>query len=346
MADKKSISIPIASQMWALPKRDYPITPRDNVMRALNHEKPVWMPNLYGSSQLYQSAIARDSPIERDRDAEDWFGVKYKYSAAQASNTPQGNALTEMSKWEEEVHWEDLNQYDWAADGKRLQRDESLALYMRMSNGPFERMHMIEGFEQALTDIILEPEAVRAFLMRLVDFKIELFNRIRDHVPLDFIVAADDWGTMRAPFFSTKTFEQTILEPTVRFVKAVHDRGTKFIAHCCGKIDPFVPYMVEEIGFDALEIQGFNDIHGILEKYGDRVTVECGANPQLMFDPDATEAQVRGHAREIVDRYGARAVPGSGAVTNFKSSQEHLYYALEEELYEYSKERYKVCKST
>ncbi|NLV50780.1 MAG: hypothetical protein GXY20_08845 [Clostridiales bacterium] len=340
MPDKKSITIPVAPKMWKPPDRVYPITPRDNLMRALNHRKPVWMPNLYASSQLYQSAIARDSPIERDRDAEDWFGVKYKYSAAQASNTPQGNALSEITKWEEEVHWEDLSRYDWEADDKRLVRDESLALYMRMSNGPFERLHMIEGFEQALMDIILEPEAVHAFMMRLVDFKIELFNRIRDHVPLDYIIAADDWGTMRAPFFSTKTFEQTILEPTVRFVKAVHDRGTKFIAHCCGKIDPFVPYMVEEIGFDVLEIQSFNDIPGILKKYGDRVTVEYGANAKLTNDPDTTQAQIRSHAREIVDNFGAQAVAGSGVVMHMSSGREDLYYALEEELYEYSKTRY------
>ena len=209
-----------------------------------------------------------------------------------------------------------------------------------MSNGPFERLHMIEGFEQALMDIILEPEAVHAFMMRLVDFKIELFNRIRDHVPLDYIIAADDWGTMRAPFFSTKTFEQTILEPTVRFVKAVHDRGTKFIAHCCGKIDPFVPYMVEEIGFDVLEIQSFNDIPGILKKYGDRVTVEYGANAKLTNDPDTTQAQIRSHAREIVDNFGAQAVAGSGVVMHMSSGREDLYYALEEELYEYSKTRY------
>lgn len=340
MAEKKTVPIPITPRMWTPPKRDYPITPRENLMLALNHQKPVWMPNFYASSQLYASAIARDSPIERDRDAEDWFGVKYKYSAAQASNTPQGNALSDITKWEEEVHWEDLSKYDWAADGARLQRDPSLALYMRMSNGPFERLHMIEGFEQALMDIILEPEAVHAFLMRLVDFKIELFNRIRDHVPLDFIVAADDWGTMRAPFFSTKTFEQTILEPTVRFVQAVHARGTKFVAHCCGKIDPFVPYMVEEIGFDVLEIQSFNDIPGILKKYGDRVTVEYHASPQLVHDPETTEAEIRAHARDIVDRFGAQAVPGSGVITNVFSSIEHLYYPLEEELYEYSRARY------
>ena len=340
MPEKNTMTAPIMPRSSPLPNRDYPITPRDNLMLALDHKKPVWMPNFYGTAQIYSSAIARDSPIERDCDAEDWFGVKYKYSAAQASNTPQGNALTEMVNWEKEVHWEDLNQYDWAADGNRLQRDPTLPLYMRMSNGPFERLHMIEGFEQALMDIILEPEAVHDFLMRLVDFKIELFNHIRDYVPLDFIIAADDWGTMRAPFFSTKTFEQTILEPTVRFVKAVQARGTKFVAHCCGVIDPFVPYMVEEIGFDVLEIQSLNDIPGILKKYGDRVTVEYHATPQFLHDSKATEAEIRKHAREFVDKYGAQAVPGSGVVATIMSSDEKLFYPLEDELYEYSKASY------
>ncbi|SHH86782.1 Uroporphyrinogen decarboxylase (URO-D) [Sporobacter termitidis DSM 10068] len=336
----KEIHIPTIPKPWPLPRREYPISPRENLMRALRHEKPVWMPNLYGSSQAFQSAIARDSPIERDRDAEDWFGVRYKYSAAQGSNTPQGNVLKDITEWEENIKWHDLSQYDWAADAARLSRDESLALFMRMSNGPFERLHMLEGFEQALVDLITEPEAVHAFLMRLVDFKIELFNRIRDHLALDYIWAADDYGTMRAPFFSTALFEKTILEPTVRFVTAVHARGTKFIAHCCGKIDVFIPYLVEEIGVDGLEIQSLNDIPGILEKYGDRVTVEYGPDPRLVYDPDTTAAQVRAHARDIVDRLGAQAVPGSGVALSVGSGFEHLFYPMEEEFYEYSKARY------
>lgn len=340
MADKKSISIPIMPKPWPLPERDYPISPRENLMLALNHEKPVWMPNFYGSSQVYLSAIARDSPIERTQDSTDWFGVEYKYSAAQGSNTPQGNVLSDITEWDEKLHWEDLSQYDWAADAKRLQRDESLALCMRMSNGPFERIHMLEGFEQALMDLLLEPEAVHAFLMRLVDFKIELFNRIRDHVPLDYIISGDDWGTMRAPFFSTDAFEKTILEPTARFVEAVHARGTKFVAHCCGVIDPFVPYLVEEIGVDVLEIQNLNDIQSILQKYGDRVTVEYHTTPQLCHDPDTTEEQIRQHAREIVNKYGAHVVPGSGVVMSMGSSFENIFYSMEQEFYEYSKTLY------
>ena len=182
---KQSLSIPVMGRTWPLPERHYPITPRENLMKALNHEKPVWMPNFYGSSQDYRSSIALDSPIVRMKDAGDWCGVTYKFSAAQGSNTPQGDVLNDITEWEKKIHWEDLSQYDWEADGKRLVRDESKALTMRMSNGPFERLHMLEGFEQALVDLITEPEAVHAFLMRLVDFKIELFNRIRDHEPLD-----------------------------------------------------------------------------------------------------------------------------------------------------------------
>jgi hypothetical protein len=336
----KEIHIPTIPKQWPLPSRDYPITPGSNLMLALNHEKPIWMPNLYASSQNFSSAIARDSPIERESDAEDWFGVQYKYSAMQGSNTPQGNVLTEITEWERKIRWQDLSHFDWAADAARLQRNGMLALFMRMSNGIFERLHMLEGFEQALIDILTEPESVHAFMMRLADFKIELFNRIRDHVPLDYIVAGDDWGTMRAPFFSTQTFEATILEPTVRFVEAVHARGTKFVAHCCGKIDVFIPYLVEEIGVDGLEIQGINDISGILKKYGDRVMIEYHPNPQLCYDPDTTEAQTRAHVREIVDEFGAQAVPGSGVAINIASDFEHIYYAMEEESYEYSKARY------
>lgn len=336
----KEIHIPIIQKPWPLPKRDYPISPRENLMRALRHEKPMWMPNLYGSSQCFFTSVARDSPIERDRDAEDWFGVRYRYSAVQGSNTPQGNVLKDITEWETKLHWEDLGQYDWAADAARLKRDESLALMMRMSNGPFERLHMLEGFEQALIDLITEPETVHAFMMRLVDFKIELFNRMRDQLAFDYIVAADDYGTARAPFFSTALFEKTILEPTVRFVEGVHARGTKFIAHCCGIIDPFIPYLVEEIGVDGLEIQNINDIPAILKKYGDRVTVEYGVNPQLSYDPDATREEIVGYARNVVDRFGAQAVPGSGVVISISSGFDTTFYPLEETFYNYSRALY------
>jgi len=336
----------LAPMQWAPVQRDYPITLRENLMLAMNHKKPLWMPDISASSQLFASKIAHDSPPPNERlmDTTDWFGVKYKYSKAYGSNTPQGNVLECITEWKEKIVWPNLDDFDWASEAKQfmLERDDSRALYMRMSNGLFERLHMIEGFEQALTDILLEPEAVREYMFAVADFKIDLFNHMRDHLEFDYIVAADDWGTMRAPFFSTDTFEKTILEPTKRFVKGVHARGTKFVAHCCGVIDPFVPYMVEEIGFDALEIQtNLNDIGSILSKYGDRVTIQYGGNRDLLKNPDITTDEVRAIAREMVDTYGAHAVPGPGVLAMLFVPHEHVYYALENEIYEYSTQRYR-----
>ena len=336
---------PTMPKPWAPVKRDYPITPRENLMLALSHQKPQWMPNISASSQLFGSKLAHDSPPahERQMDTTDWFGVEYIYSEAYGSNTPQGNVLDCVTEWEEKIVWPDLDQIDWATEAKQFMqdRDPSLALNMRMSNGLFERLHMIEGFDAALTDILLEPEAVQDYLFAVADFKIDLFNHMRDHLELDYIVAADDWGTMRAPFFSTDTFEKTILEPTKRFVKGVHARGTKFIAHCCGVIEPFVPYMVEEIGFDGLEIQtNLNDIGAILEKYGDRVTVQCSPSRSFAPNPEMTTDEARAMARELVEQYGAQVMPGPGALATVFSAVEHIYYALEGEIYEYSKKLY------
>ena len=333
---------PAMPRPWAPVQRDYPITPRENLMLAMNHMKPLWMPNLAASSQLFGSKIANESPPAHMRmvDTTDWFGVNYKFSAAYGSNTPQGNVMECVTEWKEKVIWPDIDQFDWETEAKEFLegRDESLALYMRMSNGLFERLHMIEGFDAALTDILLEPEAVQDYLFAIADFKIDLFNHMRDHLDLDYIICADDWGTMRAPFFSVDTFKKTILEPTKRFVKGVHDRGTKFVAHCCGVIEPFVPYMVEEIGFDVLEIQNdLNDIDAIFSKYGDHVTIECNPLVNLPRNAEITDKEARKLAHKLVDNYGAHTMRGPGALATFFSPVDHVYYSLEEEIYEYSK---------
>ena len=334
-------SIPNAAKPFALPERNYPITMRENLMLALGHKIPMWIPNLYGAGQLFYSSVANDSPINKQADAVDWFGVEYKYSEAQGSNTPMGNVLTEINGWEKKLHWEDMTQYDWESDAKSIVRDESKALYMRMSNGFFERLHMLEGFEQALMDVLLEPEAVYDFMMRYCDFKIELFNHMRKYLDFDFIIAADDWGTARAPFFSVETLEKTVLGPTKKFVQAVQSTGTKFIQHCCGVINPFIPYLVDEIGVDGLEIQtDLNDLTWILDNFGNRVTVEFSGKSRILSSPTATEAEVRAYAREVVDAHGAGAVPGSGIVVNAMAAREDIFRIYEEELYEYSLKKY------
>lgn len=333
-------NIPIMAPQWACVERETPISRGANLMLALEHKKPLWMPHLYADSQMVVSRNSRDG-VPKDREGYDWFGTYYKYSDKIGINMPYGGVFDCVTEWREKVKFPDLDAIDWLTELEGFVRDESRALFMRMSNGIFERLHAFEGFEQALVDMYTEPEECRALFEAIADYKICMFNHLRDVFPLDFIVAADDYGTARSPFFSTELYEQTLLEPTRRFVDAVHARGTKFIAHCCGKIDPFIPYLVDELGVDGLEIQNINDIPGILEKYGDRVLVEYGVDPNLTHDSEATDAQLLDHVHWIVDTLGAAANKGPGVAISLQSSFEHHYYLVENEIYNYSLEKYK-----
>jgi len=334
-----AVRIPAMSPVWPAVDRATPISPRENLMLALEHKKPMWMPNLYADSQMAVAPSNRDG-VPKDREGYDWFGTWYEYSPSVGINQPHGGVFDEVSEWREKVKWPDLHSIDWAKDAEKFVRDEKRALYMRFSNGIFERLHGFEDFEQAMVDLITEPEECRALFERLADYKIELFNCLRDVFPLDYIVAADDYGTARGPIFSTELFEQTLLEPTRRFVKAVQARGTKFIAHSCGVVDAFIPYLVEDIGVDGLEIQSINDIPGILARYGDRVLIEYKADPEIVHDDEADGECMLEHIRGIVDTYGAHCSPGAGVAMNLQSSFKDKYYLMEEELYRYSLEKY------
>ncbi len=335
-----SCNIPIMPPVWPQVNRDSSITPRENLMVAFNHEKPLWMPNLYADSQCVVSKCSRDMAPSKGAAGVDWFGTKYIFSEAVGINMPAGGVFDDVTEWREKVQWPDLDAIDWTQDAEGFVRDERRALYARFSNGIFERLHAFEGFEQCLMDLILEPEECRALFERLADYKIDLFNHIRDVFPLDYIVAADDYGTAKAPFFSNDLYEEILLEPTRRFVKAVQARGTKFFAHCCGKVEAFLPYFADELGVDGIEIQPINDLPAIVNKYADRLLIEVQPDPQVVFEDTMTDAQLTAHIRSLVDTFGAQSNPGSGAVMNLKSGWERTYNLMEQELYDYSSKQY------
>lgn len=104
----------------------------------------------------------------------------------------------------------------FSAATKDFVRDENLALQTRLFSACFEHLHFLEGFEQALIDLVTEPEACRALFETTVDFYIELFDRKYAAFPYDWVFYNDDWGTARAPFFSVDTLRETILTPTIR----------------------------------------------------------------------------------------------------------------------------------
>jgi len=341
MTQVTDIHIPTQPIIFPPAKRDTPISPKENMLRAINHEKPVWMPYFGACVQHAPMAAFGDLP---DRyGGFDWFGVEHKYSEAQGSPTPVKGIMNDVTEWREKVKWPDLDKWDWMKGSEGYERDVSVALYAQYGCGLFEHLHGFESFEQALIDLITEPEECRALFDKLADFRIEVFNRLNDIYHYDFIVYNDDWGTMKGPFFSTELFEKTLLEPTVKVISAIRAKGVKVDFHNCGKMEAFVPYLADDIKADALQIQPINDIGRIIDEYGDRVTAEYrNPDPYLLYDPETTPGQARTLARQVVDEYGAHVRKGAGVIVTANALKEEVFYAFDEEIYTYSLEKYKI----
>jgi hypothetical protein len=340
MSDIKDIQVPTMNNRFPKVKRDYPISERENLLRALRHEKPVWMPNFEGSSQLAPAGGNGDQIGFHDTDYEDWFGTTYKL--AEGSATPVGMVFNGITEWKDKVVFPDLDKLDWRAGQDGFVRDENLALWGQFTAGTFERLHTLEGFENALIDLISEPEKVREFFEVMADFKIDTFRRTNAVNHFDYVIYNDDWGTARGPFFSLDLFKETILPPTIRVIQAIKESGVIAMFHNCGLVNDFAPYLVDEIGADALQIQIINDVEGLVKKYGDRCTIEYRRpDPYFLFDPETTTAQIKEFGRRIVDTYGAHVNPGAGCPLTINAPNEEVYNTLEEEVYRYSLEKYR-----
>lgn len=334
--------IPALAPKMPKAQHDYPISPRENLMRAFRHEKPRYVPCLYQATQFYIPRAFAEENRRRAKNGRDWFGTNFRYEASQEGVTAVAPyVMDEVGQWRERLQWPDLRSMGWGPDDAAFARDGSLALACRcLWHGTFESLHFLEGFEQCLVDLISEPEECLAYFQRMTDFKIEMYRLQRERYAFDYVCHNDDWATAQAQMFSCGTFEQTLLEPHIRLAEVVRESGARYMVHCCGKMEAWLPYLVNDIKADVIEIQNINDTRYILDTYGDRITVEYSPDARIMYDPRTTEQQAREYARSLVDQFGAHRNKGAGLVVHLLGDQPASYYAFEDELYQYSLKRY------
>jgi hypothetical protein len=262
MSKISEISVPTLYNKFPKESRPYPVTERENLMLALNHKKPKWMPNFEGGTQDLVPGGGGGNRGQETSFTNEW-GVHFQYSEAQGSATPVSKVLDEIKNWRT-LEFPTVGCEAFTTEAKHFVRDENLALCSSMPCACFELLHMLEGFEQALIDLITEPVMCRDFFEAAADYSIAYFKEQHRVFNLDYVIYHDDWGTQRAPFFSTELMCETMLEPTKRLAKAVKDAGVKFFFHNCGLVNDFIPYLVDDIGSDGLQIQHINDLAHII----------------------------------------------------------------------------------
>ena len=178
----------------------------------------------------------------------------------------------------------------------------------------FEICCALRGMERCLMDVVEAPEVMEAMLARIVDFYVELAERVVEAGGgrIDMATIGDDMGTQRSMMVSPATW-RGLFKPYLReMIHALHELGVKVMYHSCGAIVPIIDGLIE-VGADILEpIQ--TGAHGmepefLKSRFGDRVSFHGGVDEQELLPCGSPE-----RVRREVQRLGKTLGRGGGYI--------------------------------
>lgn len=295
--------LPYGAGTAKVPKFHTPITPKENFARMMRNEKPMWIPSYYVDFNFIQPLIMDDARA-RWQGGKDWFGIEWQYEPLTNAGMvkPGTRRLSDITKWEEELEFQDLSLIDWESDFKENYEnkiDPDRPTMFVIVNGLFERTADLTSFEDAFCYLLEEPEALQAFYTRLSDWLIGLMEIAHKYYGADVITFHDDMGTQRSPFFSTELFREIMLPHYKKITDACHKMGMYVNFHSCGCIEPHLPAVIDA-GFDCWEGQdNSNDKKKTMEEYGDRLVQSSNFVPTPGMTMEEAADVLRGWVHEL-----------------------------------------------
>ena len=159
----------------------------------------------------------------------------------------------------------------------------------------FEMYWRLRGMENALIEVIADPELAYTMFGRCVDFSIELAERACSRFPLDWLWTGDDVASQTGMIMSPASW-RALIKPHLARLFAVGKKYNLWVAyHCCGALRPIIPDLIE-IGMDVLNpVQGNCPGMDPLElkaEFGDQITFMGGVDTQDLL-PNGSVTEVR-----------------------------------------------------
>lgn len=287
------------------------ITERENVLRMIHRTgNPEWVPLSwdYSVGRFATPSAVKERPGGQ-ADGMDWYGCHWRFDRATFGYVQDPAfplPVTDITQWKEQVRFPDYDAIDWetcaAQDEKNYDRKNKLVKFI-LESGPFERLHSLVGFEEALVSMYTEPEAFLELIEAITDSKIELIHRIAKYYRPDALCTFDDLGSASGPLMSLDMYREFIKPSHKRIVDAVRGEGILAFQHSCGKMEAFLDDLVE-IGVQAINpMQPVNDWATIAEKYQDKLSFEVCLSTQSSME-NASEGTLRADVRRAIDTFG------------------------------------------
>lgn len=242
----------------------------------------------------------------------DAWGTHVFWPAEDPGPVPDANEkiLHDIEDWENIVKIPDLIANCSAEElwgpyierAMKVDRGETL-LTMLAPTGVFERMHFLMGFEDALCNLMLEPELMSDLAMAIGEYRYNGFKLMIDNVHPDAILSHDDWGTKTNLFCQPEIWREIIKPAYVKPYDFIHDSGVLLIHHSDSFCEPIVEDMID-LHIDIWQgVLPQNDIVSLQKKFNGRIAFQGGIDAAVVDKPGATEEEIRENVRHCCETY-------------------------------------------
>ncbi|MFX1345301.1 MAG: uroporphyrinogen decarboxylase family protein [Promethearchaeota archaeon] len=203
---------------------------------------------------------------------------------------------------------DDKTRFEFALKLKNNVSEDQYLMIILPTFGPSQVVAAMRGFNSYLLDHKNHPQELKQALELVADYHVKLMKAsFKYGLNPDGIFLVDDLGEQKGPFFSPKMFKIHYESSYKYIIDEAHALGMEVHHHCCGKIDPLLPILIEW-GLDAIELDsprmsGYHD----LNPYRGRIMFWACVNIQSIYTlgtPEEVEREVWHMVRNLGTKNG------------------------------------------
>ncbi len=212
-------------------------------------------------------------------------------------NNPETNVITDIEEWRSQIKVPEVLLPDeaWAPAEKQISevnRDEKLIAAF-IAPGIFEKIHYLCGMEDAMVNLITDPEPMHELIDFMVEWELKLADEQIRHLHPEILLHHDDLGSHNSTFFSAEMFEEFFVPAYKKVYGFYKEDGCIIVHHSDSYAANLVPAMID-MGVDIWQgCTNTNNIPALISQYGDKLCFMGSINSADVDTPDWTPEKVR-----------------------------------------------------